>query len=163
MTSLLRSSDVLCADDLRFHRRLSHTAAPQRIAKRPLQATPTVPAETAYCRAQCTSNAALEVRTHTPHDSQKQITKLKSRTFENRTGDCDPAKSMPARTIKSDGRLRSHLCGVDIEKCAGCACPNADIDTQTVRDFQQRISGFFRDVAAGACAGYPRMTGNTVT
>ena len=35
MTSLLRSSDVLCADDLRFHRRLSHTAAPQRIAKSP--------------------------------------------------------------------------------------------------------------------------------
>ena len=34
MTSLLRSSDVLCADDLRFHRRLPHAAAPQRIANR---------------------------------------------------------------------------------------------------------------------------------
>ncbi len=32
MTSLLRSSDVLRADDLRFHRRLPHAAAPQRIA-----------------------------------------------------------------------------------------------------------------------------------
>ena len=33
-TSLLSSSDVLGADDLRFHRRLPHTAAPQRIANR---------------------------------------------------------------------------------------------------------------------------------
>ena len=34
MTSLLRSSNVLCADDLRFHRRLPHTAALRRIAHR---------------------------------------------------------------------------------------------------------------------------------
>ena len=42
MTSLLRSSDVLCADDLRFHRRLPHAAAPQRIANRVLVAKPLV-------------------------------------------------------------------------------------------------------------------------
>ncbi len=30
VTSLLRSSGVLCAIDLRFHRRLPHSAAPQR-------------------------------------------------------------------------------------------------------------------------------------
>ncbi|MEJ7591733.1 MAG: hypothetical protein WKF77_09305 [Planctomycetaceae bacterium] len=34
-TSLLRSSGVLCANDLRLHRRLPHAAAPQRIASRP--------------------------------------------------------------------------------------------------------------------------------
>ena len=37
ITSLLRSSGVLCADDLRFHRRLPHAAAPQRIANRYLK------------------------------------------------------------------------------------------------------------------------------
>jgi hypothetical protein len=50
-----------------------------------------------------------------------------------------------------------------IQKVCGFNCQNGDADSQTARDFHERISGFFRDVASGTCAGYPRIMGNTVT